>query len=52
MLEYVRSTIAAIKGYKYVLEHVRVVTRSDASKYNGYIYFDPNLMDQIGCGCS
>ena len=52
MLDFVRSTIASIRGYKYVLDHVKVVTRADASKYNGHIYFDPNLMDQIGCGNS
>lgn len=50
MIEYTRSQIAAVKGYDYVSKFVRVVTRSESSKYNGHIYFDPNLQDQLGCG--
>lgn len=49
MVDQAEKRIRYIKGDEY-MSKIKVVPRTRASKWNGHIYFDPNLYDLIGNG--
>lgn len=51
--DMVKGTIQLIeelRGEEFLC-NVKVVSRTNSSKYNGRIHFDPTLMDLLGNGC-
>ena len=51
MVKFTNDLIKKIKGRSY-MEHITVVAKGDPTKErdDGYLYFDPTLMDLIGNG--
>lgn len=51
MIEYTVNLIRELRGEEY-MKHVTVVAKGDPSgeRSNGWLYFDPTLMDLLGNG--